>query len=110
MLREGLRQRPGDPRLTALLGAGLVLAGDRGEARRCVETLDATALERYVDPYFMVWPLAALGETDAALAKLAQACEEHSQWVYVVKVDPLLESLHGDPRFDATLERMGLAG
>ena len=110
MLREGLRQRPGDPRLTALLGTGLVLAGDRDEARRCVERLDATALERYVDAYFIVWPRAALGDTDAAFAKLAQACEEHSQWVHVVKVDPLLDSLRADRRFDATLERMGLAG
>jgi TolB-like protein/Tfp pilus assembly protein PilF len=110
MLREGLRQRPGDPRLDALLGTGQVLAGDREGARRCVERLEATALERYVDPYFMVWPRAALGETDAALARLAQACEEHSQWVYVVKVDPLLDSLRADPRFGATLERMGLAG
>ena len=110
MLREGLRQRRGDPRLEALLGTGQVLVGDREGARRCVERLDATALEKYVDPYFMVWPRAALGETDAAFAKLAQACEEHSQWVYVVKVDPLLDSLRADRRFGATLERMGLAG
>jgi serine/threonine-protein kinase len=110
MLREGLRQRPGDPRLEALLGTGQVLVGDREGAQRCVERLDATGREKYVDPYFMVWPRAALGETDAAFSKLTEACNEHSQWAYVVKVDPLLDNLRADRRFGATLERMGLAG
>ena len=109
-LREGLRRRPGDPRLDALLGTGQALTGDCEAARRCVERLRSTALDRYVDPYFSVWPLAAAGDTDAAFARLAEACDEHSQWAYVVKVDPLLDSLRDDPRFAATLARLKLAG
>jgi TolB-like protein/lipoprotein NlpI len=107
-LKEGLQQRPGDPRMEALLGTAQALAGREVEARECLERLHASSAQRYVDPYFLVWPHAALGETDAAFSWLARACDGHSQWVYLLRVDPLLDGLRPEQRFAGLLERMRL--
>jgi serine/threonine-protein kinase len=98
-LQEGLRQRPGDPRLEALLGAAFALAGRSDEARACIGRLDATPPEKYVDPYYRMWPHAARGDVGAALSWLARALEERSPWLYWLAVDPLLKGLRADPGF-----------
>jgi tetratricopeptide (TPR) repeat protein len=107
-LEEGLRQRPGDPRLEALLGFTCALAGREGEARACLDRLHAMSGRTYVDPYFMAWPHAALGQADAAFEWLIRARDEHSQWLYVLKVDPLLDALRADARFAGLLEDLHL--
>ena len=109
LLLEGLRQRPDDPRIEALLAAAYALTNRHEEARSAVARLDTIAAGRYVDPYFMVWPHAALGDADAAFSWLGRACEERSQWIWVLKVDPLLDKLRPDPRYMDALERLGLA-
>jgi Flp pilus assembly protein TadD len=107
-LEEGLRLRPGDPRLEALLGFACALAGREDGARAGLERLRAMSSRRYVDPYFMVWPHAALGQADAAFDWLIRARDEHSQWLYVLKVDPLLDGLRPDGRFAELLEDLHL--
>ena len=107
-LERGLERRPGDPRLEALLGTAHALAGHGQEARTCDERLGAWAGEKYVDPYFRAWPLAALGDIDAACLWLERAREEHSMWVHLARVDPLLDGLRSDPRLGALVARIGL--
>jgi Flp pilus assembly protein TadD len=109
-VEEGLRRRPGDPRLQALLGAGCALAGRREEALDHVGRLDALAREKYVDPYYAAWPRAALGDVGAALLWLTRACDEHSPWAYLLKIDPLLDGLRSEPRFAELLARVHLSG
>jgi len=110
LLREGLTQRPGDPRLEALLGTACALSGLAEEANTSLARLKTAMGQRYVDPYFMIWPHAALGDGDGALSWLMRACEERSQWVWVLKVDPLLDVLRSDARYHDALGRLGLAG
>jgi serine/threonine protein kinase len=109
-VREGLRQRPGDPRLEALLGTVSALAGRGEESLASLARLDSLRDQRYVDPYFLVWPHAALGEADAAFSWLARARADRSQWFWVLKVDPLLDGLRSDPRYQDELRQLGLAG
>ena len=107
-LREGLRRRPGDSRLEAFLGTACAMAGRREEARECVDRLVALAGRGYVEPLFLAWPHAALGDTEEAFAWLARACDGHSQWAHLLGVDPLLDPLRADPRFDAFRARVGV--
>ena len=104
-LQEGLRQRPDDPRLEALLGAACAMAGRGDEARACLERLASAPPGRYVDPYYMMWPHVALGDTEAAISWLTRALEAHSPWIYLLMVDPLLKELRSDPKFTRVAEK-----
>jgi len=108
-LGEGLRQRPGDPRLMSLLATAHALAGDLAAARRGVAELEETARQRYVDPHLQAWPRVALGDVDDAFAWLRRAHQEHSEWYWLLRVDPLLDGLRSDPRFAELLQAMRLA-
>jgi TolB-like protein/DNA-binding winged helix-turn-helix (wHTH) protein/Tfp pilus assembly protein PilF len=50
----------------------------------------------------------ALGDSDAAFAALEQAALDHNVNLIYVKVDPELDPIRNDPRFDALLKRLGL--
>ena len=57
------------------------------------------------NPYFIAAVYVALGEKDEAFRILGKAVEEH-QVLTPLKVEPPLESLHADPRWQALLRRM----
>jgi DNA-binding winged helix-turn-helix (wHTH) protein/TolB-like protein/Tfp pilus assembly protein PilF len=52
--------------------------------------------------------LAQLGETDQALALLEQACARHSYGILYLKVQPNLDPLRRDPRFQELMRRVAL--
>jgi len=99
---------------TAYASAGLAaLAARTGrpdEARTLLEGLRAEARERYVSPVAFVIAHAALGERDEAFGWLERAHSERRGWLAYLRVEPLLDPLRGDPRLDALIARMGLAG
>jgi tetratricopeptide (TPR) repeat protein len=51
---------------------------------------------------------AGMCDRDMAFKYLEQSYREHSQWMQVIKVEPMFESLHGDPRFADLVRRVGL--
>jgi tetratricopeptide (TPR) repeat protein len=53
---------------------------------------------------------AARGETDAAFEWLERGFVEHDPGINEAMASPLLRSLHGDPRWQAFLKKMGLDG
>jgi hypothetical protein len=57
-----------------------------------------------VSSYKIAVLLAALGRTEAALARLDQARRDRDDRLVLIGVDPLLDSLRGHPRF-VTLQR-----
>jgi DNA-binding winged helix-turn-helix (wHTH) protein/TolB-like protein/Tfp pilus assembly protein PilF len=71
--------------------------------------------EKYLTPgnaaslyYEMACFSARLGNHDQAFEYLNRSYDEHSYGLTLIKVDPYLDSLHGDPRFDAVVGRVGL--
>jgi hypothetical protein len=48
----------------------------------------------------------AVGETDAAFEYFEQSFNEYEPWLLWFGTEPMLESLHDDPRFVRFLERM----
>ena len=74
-----------------------------------LDELDQLRKRRYVSAYFVAVIYAGLGETGQAWTWLERAYEERSSWLTdQVKVDPRLDSLRSDPRYQNLLRRMGL--
>jgi serine/threonine protein kinase len=78
------------------------------ESNTALHTLEETFAAR--DPYGIAEVHAYRGEVDDAFRWLDRAYRDHDAGMLGVMTDPLLRTLHGDPRFQALLSRMGLAG
>jgi len=50
-----------------------------------------------------------MGDKDQALAWLEKAYQDHSEWLTWAKVEPWMDPLRSDPRFQNLLRRMRLA-
>ena len=66
--------------------------------------LRAHAKEVFND-YHLAFFYAQLGDRDRAIALLRSAIEKHTPAVCYVLVDPRIDPLRNDPRFDAILAR-----
>jgi TolB-like protein len=82
--------------------------GRRTESNTALNTLKENFALR--DPFAIAEVHAYRGEVDGAFRWLDRAYREHDVGMLGLKTDPLLRSLHGDPRFQALLSRMGLTG
>ncbi|HZI17063.1 MAG TPA: protein kinase [Pyrinomonadaceae bacterium] len=104
--------RSGDsPLYLSALGYALALSGQKTEAREILARLGEMAKTRHVSPYHVGLINAALGERDAAFARLEEAYEQREAWLVWVRTEATLDPLRPDPRFDSLLRRVcGAAG
>jgi hypothetical protein len=49
-----------------------------------------------------------LGEDDRALEYLEKSYEEHSHWLIYLHIEPSMDNMRSDPRFQDLLKRVGL--
>ena len=85
------------------------VTGQKGEAQKKLKQLIELSEKEPVEPYFIAWIYAGLGENNGAINFLHKACEARSGFQrMVVKADPWLDNLRSDPRFTALLKKMGL--
>jgi TolB-like protein/DNA-binding winged helix-turn-helix (wHTH) protein/Tfp pilus assembly protein PilF len=96
------------PEVEAELGHALAVAGRRAEARTVLEGLTQLSSSRYVSPYSVALVHAGLGDRDQALAWLDKAYAERSDYMPYLGLEPMLDSLRSDPRFDALVRRVGV--
>jgi eukaryotic-like serine/threonine-protein kinase len=75
---------------------------------RIVELRKQLAHRRYVDPTFIAYGYAALGDKDQAFYWLERAYSEKAGALAGVKVSKLMDPLRSDPRYIDLLKRMGL--
>jgi serine/threonine-protein kinase len=95
----------------AFAGLGQVAArrGHLDEARAVLKELHDRARSRYVSPVALTKLHAALGDMNAAFDWLEQAYRERRGWLAYLRIEPTLDPLRPDPRFQRLLERMRLA-
>ena len=84
-----------------------VLSGDRSSAKQILTDLDAVSGRTYVPAVYSAVIHTALGETDAAFDWLERAYDERSNWLTLLKVDPKVDCLRSDPRFQDLMRRVG---
>lgn len=61
---------------------------------------------RWVSPYMMAGQYALIGETRSALAALESAYAERVGMMVLLPIDPVLDGLRGEPRFQSLLEKV----
>jgi TolB-like protein/Flp pilus assembly protein TadD len=97
-----------NPTSLASLGSVYATAGHKDKARAVVEELESIRQERYTCAYRTAAILAELDDPDKAFDLLGQACTERSDCMPFIKVDPRIEPLRGDPRYNSAVECVGL--
>ncbi|HEY7543737.1 MAG TPA: protein kinase [Blastocatellia bacterium] len=87
-----------------ILGYIYALSGKRAEAEKVIEKIrEAPGLRVHLASIH-----AALGERDRAFEALEKALNEKMEQVGMIKVDPRLDALRDDPRFQTLLDRINL--
>jgi DNA-binding winged helix-turn-helix (wHTH) protein/Flp pilus assembly protein TadD len=90
---------PDLPWLRAVEGACLAASGRAEEACAVLAELQELRQTEYVDAYFMVLLLEALGRRNDAITELERARHENSATLFLLDVDPRMDPLRSDPRF-----------
>jgi len=83
-------------------------AGKSAEARAFLKKLQERSKRGYVPAYDLAVVHLALGEKEAALQWLQRAYDEHDWGLVVLAVEPRLDPLRSDPRFQGLLHKVGL--
>ncbi|HTH37457.1 MAG TPA: protein kinase [Pyrinomonadaceae bacterium] len=81
--------------------------GQRAVALKKIAGLERQSAERYVSPYQLSLVYCYLGEREMAIAQLQKASEIKEAWLNWAAVDPVFDTLRGDPRFEAIIEKTG---
>ena len=84
-------------------------AGRRPDAEAIIERWRHPEPPQYVMNYFVAITYAALGDKEAAFAELEKAYQAHDWFLQRLKVDPFMDPLRDDPRFDDLIKRIGLS-
>jgi tetratricopeptide (TPR) repeat protein len=105
-MRKAAELSPRSTLILGLLGEAYAASGSRQEAQEVLEQLEEVSTQRYVTPYIIGRIYAALNEKDEALRWLETAYRERAAWMVYLKVDPRLDNLRSDPRFQGLLRRM----
>lgn len=90
------------------LGHVAALRGQPDEAREVLHQLQERARTQYVSPVAMVGLQVTLGDSDAAFEGLERAHAERRGWLAYLRVEPMLDGVRADSRFQRLLERMRL--
>jgi serine/threonine protein kinase/tetratricopeptide (TPR) repeat protein len=98
----------GSPLMSAALAHTFGAAGRTQEAGQMLDDLAKLAKEKYVAPYFFAGIHVGLRENDRAIEYLEKSYEEHCHWLIYLHIDPSMDALRDNPRFQDLLRRVGL--
>ncbi len=93
---------------TVLLGHAYELAGDQAEAQAILSQLLRQSGRTYIPPYFIAVLYADLRDKGNALLWLDKAYAERDLYLTGIKVDPALDGLRADERFQELSRRMAI--
>jgi len=108
VFEHALELNPGNANLGSSLAHALALAGRETEARATLDALLVQAQSPEFPAYAVAVAWVGLGDHDAAFDWLQKTIDTRSGWVRYLKVDPRLDPLRDDPRFDTLLRTIGL--
>jgi TolB-like protein/tetratricopeptide (TPR) repeat protein len=104
---EKAKQLSDNPLVSTLCAAAKAQAGDKDAALRMLTELDKISQHREVLGYWRALLYLSLNKKEEALRWLEQGyAERDGSNINWIKVDPLLDSLHGDPRFEALVQKV----
>jgi eukaryotic-like serine/threonine-protein kinase len=91
----------------AFLGQAYGLSGRKNEAKALLDHLKKRSAPVYVSPADLSLVYAGLGDHEQAFRLLDEACKRRLPSMVNLKVDPSLDNLRSDPRFQDLLHQIG---
>ena len=108
-LREAQALSHDNTLVIASLSGIYAAAGRTDEARAILAELEDLSLRKYVSQLLIAVAAARLGDRERAFRCLERACEDRCPWLGFAMVDPKLDILRGDRRFEEVASKIGLA-
>jgi serine/threonine protein kinase/tetratricopeptide (TPR) repeat protein len=108
--KEALSLAPNFSMTLGHVGGAYAKLGRTEEARRILQQAEKSWKPDGQSSIWVAAIYAGLGEKDAAFDWLEKAFQEHTHFLVFLKFHPLFDNLHGDPRFDALVKRIGIPG
>jgi serine/threonine protein kinase/tetratricopeptide (TPR) repeat protein len=105
---KGVKLSGGSPMMNAALAQTFATAGKREQAIQILDGLTNLTKQKYVAPYFFAGIYIGLGEDDRAMEYLEKSYEEHSHWLIYLHIDPSMDGLRSNLRFQELSRRVGL--
>jgi tetratricopeptide (TPR) repeat protein len=96
------------PHALGHLGNAYARAGQEGAARKTIVRLQEHVRTDGVGRYEIALVFAGLGKKKDAFTWLEEAYKAHDEGLTNLKIDPCLDPLRSDPRFDDLVRRVGL--
>jgi TolB-like protein/Tfp pilus assembly protein PilF len=104
---EKARSLDNDPQILALLGRAYADAGQTDKALDLIRQLEARAKQQFLRGYLFALIYIGLGDKTKAIDYLEREYLDHDNidtaWI---RVDPMLDPLRGDPRFETLADRI----
>jgi class 3 adenylate cyclase/TolB-like protein/cytochrome c-type biogenesis protein CcmH/NrfG len=108
-LKKAVELSEREPMMLAALGHAYGMSGNKIEAARILKELQELSKTRYVSPYHLASVAIALGEKQAALDLLQKAVIDRAGLAAYVGVDPELDSIRNESRFNQISQQITLA-
>lgn len=110
MFRTAAELTNGASIFLGMLGYALAMSGDESGAREVLDELLERQRTAYVLPGIVAAVAANVGEREMALDLLEEGADgsRHPVLVWLLQF-PVWDALHGDPRFQAVVEHLGIA-
>jgi serine/threonine protein kinase/Tfp pilus assembly protein PilF len=96
------------PTFISYLGYAHALKGRHREARQMLAQLESMSKQQYVSSYFIAVIHLGLGDLNQVFEWLEKAYEERAGFLAFARVEPMLDAMRGDERFEKLLEKMKL--
>jgi TolB-like protein/class 3 adenylate cyclase/Tfp pilus assembly protein PilF len=101
------QQLSDDPFVPVLLAAAKGQSGDNDAAKQMLAELEALSPHRYVSAYWRALLYLSLGNRAEAIRWLEKGvADREGRDIIFIKVDPMLDPLRGDPRFEALVQKV----
>ena len=107
-LRQAVKVSGSSAWMVANLASALASLGNTDEAVRLLAGLEQRASTEWVSRMTLGVVYAALGRTDDAIAAIGRSIDDRDCWVVALGVEPAYDTLRGNPRFEALVERVGI--
>jgi hypothetical protein len=89
-----------------MLGHAFAVSGNSSEARKILDQLEAKAAQSYVSSYCGAVIQVGLGDKERAIQWLEKAYEDRARELVMLNIEPLVDTLRSDARFQNLLRRM----
>jgi TolB-like protein/Tfp pilus assembly protein PilF len=96
------------PLMDAALGLAYAVSGKKAETLKLAEAFKSAARKRYIPPTYFGMLFAGLGDKDKAMMWLEKAYEDRADGLTWLNVEPMLDEVRSDPRFQNLIRRIGL--